>query len=680
VNRLAARRALPAPLSLPRSLSVALPLSLLLLVAGLALHPMAESDLFFRIKAGQEILLRHGLPGRNLFSFTYPDAPDLDTSWLFEVGAAALYGAAGFPGIVLAKTVVLLATFAGAYLLCRRRGAGAAASALALAAAAFVGRERFVERPHIFSFAGEVAALAAIDLLVEGGLASALRVGVCFLAAVVVWANLHAGVFVAPLLIGAVAVVAAVDRGGRNGNARSGNARFGDAGRLAALAAASAIAALATPVGAGLYRYLRLHLALPALHPVDEFRGPTWISDAPLFVYGLALMAVVAAGGLVGGAGSPFRWSILRTLAPALPLAALTVQAVRFGADFALVSAPLLALTLTGLAARLELRWPTLRGSPLPAITVVALLVGFSLAPRLAGATPLREGIGLDTRELPLAAIAFANQNGLRDRMYNDFETGSYLLFEPVGGFPRHRVFVDPRLPAYPAEMHRLLGRADIGRDEWNAAMERYGVETALLAYAGINRRVAWWDPARWALVFRGGDARVFVRRLPRFAALIAAQEIPASFDFSVEEGTRTLPLEARPAGSPVADCEWSRRVGELLFELDGELSPRARQAYARALAAPPGCLAASDEARLCAWLGALDLEGGRAGSALELLARALARGDRDLTTFTNRAVALEALGRGAQAAEAWADVAARAGDSALAARARDRRASLLGP
>ena len=57
---------------------------------------MAESDLFFRIKAGQEILARHGLPGRNLFSFTYPDYPDVDAAWLFEVGAAALTRAAAF--------------------------------------------------------------------------------------------------------------------------------------------------------------------------------------------------------------------------------------------------------------------------------------------------------------------------------------------------------------------------------------------------------------------------------------------------------------------------------------------------------------------------------------------------------------------------------------------------------
>ena len=97
---------------------------------------MSESDLFFRIKVGQEILARHGLLGRNLFSFTYPDYPDIDTSWLFEVGAARLYGWGGFPAVVVAKTIVVMAVFAGAYVVCRRRGAGRVASALALAAAA----------------------------------------------------------------------------------------------------------------------------------------------------------------------------------------------------------------------------------------------------------------------------------------------------------------------------------------------------------------------------------------------------------------------------------------------------------------------------------------------------------------------------------------------------------------
>ncbi|HVR02021.1 MAG TPA: hypothetical protein VMT47_07810, partial [Polyangia bacterium] len=632
-------------------LRAAVPLALLVFVAGLALGPMAESDLFFRVEAGRQILARHGLPGHNLYSFTYPDHPDVDTAWLFEVGAAALYERGGFPALVLAKTAVLVATFAGAFALARRRGAGPASSALALAAAAFAGRERFVERPHIFTLAGVVLILAVADALASDdaeaspatpGVAKPGRVIAAALGCIVFWANLHAGVFLAPALLALAAFGARLDR--------SRGAR-----RLAWLASGAALAALATPVGWGLVTYLRLHTILPALHPVDEFRAASWISDAPLLSYGAAV-AVAAV------AMRPRRW---RVLLPAAALGLLALRSIRFGADFALLAASLLAVALTRLARRARLS----HGFAASA-AVTGLLLALALGPRVAAARAGRPALalGLDERALPLDALRFVDANGLRERMYNDFELGSYLLFE---GYPRYRVFVDPRLPAYPPELHALLGRADLSRGAWDEAMRRYGVDSALLADAGLNRRVAWWDPATWALVYRAHDARVFVRRLPRFAALIAAREIPATFSFTLEAGTLTLPLEPRPTTSPVADCEWQRRLGDLLFELDGEASTRARAAYAGALAAPTGCLAAADERRLASWLGAFELGAGRAGTAVALLDRALALGDLDVTTRINRALALEREARLGAAAATWDEVAARAADPTLADKAR---------
>jgi hypothetical protein len=637
------------------ALRIAPLIALLAFVAQLSLRPMAETDLFFRIKAGQEILARHGLPGRNLFSFTFPDYPDVDAAWLFEVGAAALYARGGFPAVVIAKTAVLLAAFALAFALCRRRGAGPAAAALALGAAAFAGRERFVERPHVFSLLGIVGLLFAIDTLVGRSGKRGARVVAVTSAGVALWANLHAGAFIAPVLLASAAAGARLDRD-----------RSGAAGRLGLAALATAGALFATPLGFGLLHYLHLHLVLPALHPVDEFRSPSWLSDPALFVY---VAAFLAAGAL---AWRRFRWT---EVVPVLVVALLAARTVRFSADFALAAAPLLAVGLSAAGDRLRARWPLLVSDPVPSVGVAALLAGMAGGPRVGGQGG---GIGLDTRELPLSAIAFVDANGLRDRMYNDFEIGSYLLFEPAGGYPHHRVFVDPRLPAYPAEFHRLLGRSDLTRPEWSAAMDGFGVQTALLAYAGINPRVSWWDPERYALVFREADARVFVRRLPRFAALIARDEIPATFAFSPQEGTATLPLETRPAASPVPDCEWQRRLGDLTFDLDGTPSTRTLAAYGRALAAPEGCLQPADEAHLCAWLGAVALGVGRAGDALPLLDRALARGDVDLTTLANRAVALEALGRNADAAAAWTAVIARAGDSPLSAQARAHRTRLL--
>ncbi len=407
------------------------------------------------------------MPGRNLFSFTFPDHPDVDAAWLFEVGAAALYARGGFPAVVLAKTAVLLAAFGLAFALCRRRGAGPAAAALALGAAAFAGRERFVERPHVLSLLGIVGLLFAIDALVGRSGKRGARVAAVTCAGVALWSNLHAGAFIAPVLLACAA-----------GGARLDRDRGGAAGRLGLAALATAGALFATPLGFGLLRYLRLHLVLPALHPVDEFRSPSWLSDPALFVYVAAFLAACALG------WRRFRWT---EVLPVLAVALLAARTVRFSADFALAAAPLLAVGLSAAGDRVRARWPLLVSDPVPSVGVAALLAGMAGGPRLGGHGG---GIGLDTRELPLSAIAFVDANGLRDRMYNDFEIGSYLLFDPAGGYPRHRVFVDPRLPAYPAEFHRLLGRSDLTRAEWGAAMDGFGVQTALLAYAGINPRV----------------------------------------------------------------------------------------------------------------------------------------------------------------------------------------------
>src|SRR4051794_701392 len=347
---------------------------------------MAETDLFFRIKAGQEILARHGLPARNLFSFTFPDHPDIDAAWLFEVGAAALYARGGFPAVVIAKTAVLLGAFALAFALCRRRGASPAAAALALGAAAFVGRERFVERPHVVSLLGMVGVLLAIDLLIGRAGKRGARVAMVTFAGVAVWANLHAGAFIAPVLLACAAAGARLDRD-----------RSGASVRLGLLALAAVGALFATPIGFGLLRYLQLHIVLPALHPVDEFRSPSWLSDPALFVYAAVFLAACTL------AWRRFRWTeVLPVLAVALPapragpgsrgpgvvpgVAARRRAAgrSRSGPVSPPPAAPLLAVVLAAAGARPRARCPVLVRDPVPAVGVSALLVGMAGGPRIA--------------------------------------------------------------------------------------------------------------------------------------------------------------------------------------------------------------------------------------------------------------------------------------------------------
>ncbi len=632
--------------------------ALLLFVAGLCLQPVTESDLFFRLKMGQEILARRGLPGRNLFSFTAPDYPDLDLAWAFEVAVALLYQAGGFPAVVVGKTIGIVAIFAGAFWLCRIQGAGPVAATIVLAGAALVMRDRLVERPHVVSFAGEVVVLAAITGLGRPWSGRALF---GFSLAMVLWANAHAGSFAGLLLVGlAAAGFLPTDRG----RARRGLV-------LGAIVVGAACVTPEGPVGIG--RYLVLHIRLPALHPIDEFRGATWRSDAPFFVWLIALAAIVGAGwiasrrrvvtfsgGIVNDPGKEIAPApSLPDLLPALGITILGLWSVRFSADASLCTAPLMAVQVSawaGSAGRGLIRtWLARAATPVAVVSLLLATVWPRLGVARAGGPAL--DVEVDTSVMPLRALRFVEDHGLRERMYNDFEFGSYLLFQ---GYPRYRVFVDPRLPAYPDDMHRLLGSFDMDRATWDEAMTRYGVETALLGDAGINRRVAWWDPESWALVHRANDARVFVRRHERWRALILAYEIPATFSFSVENGAATLPLEIKPPASPVPDCEWQRRLGDLVFELDHGSPARARSYHEHALEVP-ACLAPKDEAHLAAWLGAIELGTGQWERAAVHLGRALVLGPGDTRTRANRATVFERLGRRAEAAADWGRVASEA-------------------
>src|SRR5438128_3624188 len=112
-----------------------------------ALAPMGETDLFFHLKLGDEILARGAIPFRNLFSFTYPDAPDPDLAWAFQVLMSLLYRAGGFAAIVLFKVAAVTAAAALVQRTCRRAGAGPLPSAAATALAVCAAGQRIVERP-----------------------------------------------------------------------------------------------------------------------------------------------------------------------------------------------------------------------------------------------------------------------------------------------------------------------------------------------------------------------------------------------------------------------------------------------------------------------------------------------------------------------------------------------------
>jgi hypothetical protein len=573
----------------------------LLFVATLAwaahrtLFPLAETDLFFHLKLGDLIVATRHIPFRNLFSFTYPDQPDPDLAWAFQVAVSLLYRAGGFAAIVIAKTLLVVAALALTWCACRRRGTAALPTALALVAAIETMRPRLVERPHLVTFVG----LGALALLL-GDIETQPRRWRWLPLLALVWAQFHAGVFFCPLLAGCWLL-----------GARFDGLALPWRRALPSLALAAA-ATFATPAGTRLPRYLLWHTGLGATRIIDEFRHADAWNDPWFFLMGALVLAIAVA--------RPRRW---RDLVPIAVVMLLAWRSVRFVAEFALVAAPLVA---DGLGRLLDAHAPRLAGRGRTAALFAAALACTIAVERVADPEP--PGLAADV--VPFDAIDFVTRTGLRRRMFHDLDVGCYLAWQ---GWPRWSVFEDARLPAYPDEFHRAMDGTPLDPPSFDALLRRWDIDAALLNEPGINRHAGSFDPDEWALVWRRPSALVFARRTPAHAALIAAYELPLRLTFRYEDGTHTLPLPSPPRRSPVAPCEWGRRLARVL-EDDGD---PAGALEARHDALTRGCLTGAEEADVRFYLGARRQRAGDLAGAAAEYDRALALQPDDGRALINR-------------------------------------------
>src|SRR5579883_2183635 len=127
-----------------RALSIALAIATLAWAAHRALRPMDETDLFFHLKLGDLIHARHAIPFQNLFSFTYPDHPDPDLAWGFQVLVSLLHQWEGFAAIVVLESLLVTLAAALIHKGSVRAGAGPLAASIALVLALLAADQRIV--------------------------------------------------------------------------------------------------------------------------------------------------------------------------------------------------------------------------------------------------------------------------------------------------------------------------------------------------------------------------------------------------------------------------------------------------------------------------------------------------------------------------------------------------------
>ncbi|MBI3447803.1 MAG: hypothetical protein HY049_02610 [Acidobacteria bacterium] len=490
--------------------------------ASAAATRIAANDLWWHLKAGEWIVSHGAVPRADDFSFTSAGTPWVDHAWLWQVIAWELHDRLGIPGLAILKLSCAGIVAALGFAALRRREVAALPSALVVLVALAGARFRLTDRPEVASLA--LLSIFAFVVLISG--LTPARRAIAAAAVCCLWANVHAGVLLGPALAGATALGSLMEGTRAMRDRRPGAATVLARARGEALAAAaSAAGMLLNPYG---FRILLVPLKLGAALADPRLVNPEWLSPAaatfPLFFAILAAvigwlafrilrrhdaaawrsMLLVGGMGTLAISGSRHIGFFFAALPFAVALARDPADRAPSGARAALLS-PLLA---------------------------VAAAVAFPLIPSAITASP---GFGVDGAQFPAAETDFvAARLPAPRRMYNDVGHGGYLIWRL---YPADRVFIDGRNEVHAALLGEIARALDDGR-AWSDLLDRHDVRAALVRYRDERIAVAGqpaemarsfaalhFPRSRWALVFWGDSAMVFVKRGAGADALIASEE-----------------------------------------------------------------------------------------------------------------------------------------------------------
>lgn len=476
--------------------------------------PLIDGDVWWHIRAGEEVLRTGFVPRVDTWSIVGAGRPWTSQDWLANIVLAIgnSLGPWGQTGLSLFFGMLVVLAF---WILWR---------AIALRVPGIGWASRLVFLSIGLVLAGPVMGVRVqvLDLVM-----ATLVIWICWRYLVdprrrwliglplvaAAWANLHAGWPLLFLIGGALLAGETLDRLRRRGSLSLAPLGWGQLRDLALALVVSAGALVLNPNGPALYSYPFDTVGITALSRyVMEWFPASLDTLFGQLLAGFVLVAVLPT--LLIGRGR------LRT-ADALILVGLTLlgfRAIRFlllvgpigGAIAAVVLAPILAQTALGrrvapILARLSLPATGRRG--MLHIALAALLLATGIGVALARTSPAQQSLEI-ARVLPANAVAWLDEHEPGTRLFNRYEWGGYIGQHR----PHQLVFMDGRADVYgDALLQQYVSIIGL-RDDPQLLLDRYEIDYAVFPPA--TPLGDWFDAsAEWERVYADSTAAIWVRR-----------------------------------------------------------------------------------------------------------------------------------------------------------------------
>lgn len=502
-----------------------------LLAGPLSNRPLADSDIGWHIRTGEQILATHSLPRTDPFSSTMQGQPWFAWEWLYDILLGVLHHASGLNGVVWLCALLVAGIFALLLSQLLQRGTGPLLAIVLTLLAEAASAIHLFARPHIVSWLFSLLWFVALDCWESWEHGSLPRwIPWFFPASMLLWVNLHGGWLFGMALLGIYTLAAFVESL-RTHDALAAIRAAHRARAMAAAWLAAAVATLVNPFGwqlhAHIYRYLGDRYLM---NRIDEFRSPDFHGWAQRSFAVILLLTLVAFAGnhkklrlshlLVVLLAAYAGFYSSRNLPVSSMLLVLVAGPILWGNFASLADRPGACPSVRNLTDRISrfsdrmgAQERQLRGHLWP-VAATALAFAICLQGGWLGSQQLIHA-QFDPQKMPVAAVDFLETDLQRkhpgtDPVFSTDAWGGYLIYRL---YPKRKVVVDDRHDLYGSgriRQYLILTHAEPG---WQSVLNEWQVQTALLPTGSTLANLLRELPQDWQVTYEDKVAVVFERR-----------------------------------------------------------------------------------------------------------------------------------------------------------------------
>ena len=487
-----------------------------ILAGPLSQKPLADADIGWHIRTGEQILATQSIPRTDDFSSTMRGQPWFAWEWLYDVLLGVLYRSTGLNGIVWLAALIIAATMTLLIGQLLRTGTGLPLAIVLMLLAEMAAAIHLFARPHILSWLFTLIWLILLERWESSGSISSRQnarwLPWFFPACTVLWVNLHGGWLFGFALLAAYALGSVIEVR-RERDALAKIRIWHRARKMGLTFVASASATLVNPHGWRLHEHIYHYLGDRYLmNKIEEFRSPNfhgWSERAFATILVLTILAflsrrrslrishvlitlLAAYSGLYASRNLPVASIVLVLVAGPLLWETIIVERPASSRILCTLSARLAAF-----GQRMDAQELQLRGHLWPAVVVIVALTACLRGGQI-GSWQLVHA-HFDSAHLPVKAADYLEQEPGADPVFAPDSWGGYFIYRL---YPKRRVVMDDRHDLYGSDWVRdylVLVQVESG---WKDVLQKWQIHTVVFprdsTLIGILREL----PKEWYVVY----------------------------------------------------------------------------------------------------------------------------------------------------------------------------------